>query len=174
MKRLPKNNCRIGYLALFFHGKLFIVKKHGKKTLRFELKQAGKNLHLTVTLKVLICQDSSCIRPRQTGRVLAALGAQLLCVVPCQGGAERLCTKYDISVFHIATDGKRAVSWRGNRWQEELTYQKTLHISLSLVFSASPSKNGLNSLIIETLVETSQSTRFQAVFPHKANTFLRA
>lgn len=126
------------WLCFFFHGKLFIVKKHGKKTLKFELKQAGKNLHLTVTLKVLICQDSSCIRPRQIGKVLAALGAQLLCIVPCQGGAEWLCTKYDISVFHIATNGKRAVSCRGNRWQEELTYQKTLHISLSLVFSASP------------------------------------
>lgn len=108
----------------FFHGKLFIVKKHGKKTLRFELKQAGKNLPLTVPLQVLICQDSSCIRTRQIGRVLAALGAQLLCAVPCQGGAEWLCTKYDISVFHIATNENRAVSWRGNRWQEELTYQK--------------------------------------------------
>lgn len=112
--RLYKNNCKtlqedraIWYLFGFSWIIIYGLKARKEN---FELQQADQNSHLTVPVKVPTCQDSSCTRvPDRLGECRQHLA--LSCYALWHAKVERLCTKYEISVFHITTNRNRAISW---------------------------------------------------------------
>lgn len=104
-----------------------MIENCGEKTLTFELEQADLNFHLTVAVKVLTCQDCSCIRVlADQGSVLAQLSAAMHDPLPRWSGSvlnRHLC------ISHHHDQKQSSLIGEGIDGTRNKTHSKDLHIS---------------------------------------------
>lgn len=99
-----------------------MIENCGEKTLTFELEQADLNFHLTVAVKVLTCQDCSCIRVlADQGSVLAQLSAAMHDPLP--RWSDSVLNRKSL---HFTSPRPEAEQFNrgGNRWHEEQNTQQ--------------------------------------------------